>query len=74
MNGMPVFVKIEEYKDVLEVLSLLTKKIERAKDIIARINELKSEENSELEMWEKELSEVENKVEFMNRTLTEPGI
>ena len=40
---MPVFVKIEEYKDVLDVLELIKNKIIQAKDVLGKINELKNE-------------------------------
>ena len=72
-SGMPVFVKIDEYRDVLEVLDLLNKRLIKARETMARINDLKNEEDSELELWEKELSEIEKKVGFMNQTLVEPG-
>ena len=74
MSGMPVFVRIEEYKDVLDVLGLLNKKLERAREIIEKLNELKAEEDAELEIWQKELSEIEKKLEVMNHTLVEPNV
>jgi hypothetical protein len=73
-NGMPVFVKIEEYKDVLEVLDLLNRKLEKAREIMDNINQLKNEEDTELDMWEKELAEVEKKLSFMTKTLMEPSV
>jgi tetrahydromethanopterin S-methyltransferase subunit G len=74
MTGMPVFVRIDEYKDVLEVLNLLNAKLGKAKEIIQRINELKADEDAELEMWQKELSDVEKKMDFLNHTLVEPNV
>lgn len=71
-SGMPVFVKIDEYKDVLEVLDLLNKKLEKAREIMDRINDIKNDEDSELDLWEKELVEIEKKLDFINRTLMEP--
>ena len=73
-NGMPVFVKIDDYKDVLEALNLLNKRLEKAREIMARINDLKNEEDAELDAWDRELQEVEKKLDFMNRTLVEPGM
>jgi hypothetical protein len=73
-DGMPVFVKIDEYKDVLEVLDLLNRKIEKAREIMDQINSLKNQEDSELDMWEKELTEAEKKLSFMTKTLMEPGM
>jgi hypothetical protein len=73
-SGMPVFVRIDEYKDVLEVLDLLNKRVEKAHEIIDRLCQLKEEEETELDVWQKELDEVERKVSFMNRTLVEPNM
>jgi tetrahydromethanopterin S-methyltransferase subunit G len=73
-SGMPVFVRIEEYKEVLEVLDLLNKRLEKAREIMQRINDLKNDEDAELEVWEKGLQDVEKKLDFMNRTLVEPGM
>jgi hypothetical protein len=73
-SGMPVFVRIDEYKDVLEVLNLLNKRLEKAREIMARINDLKNEEDAELDAWDRELADVEKKLDFMNRTLVEPGM
>ena len=73
-KGMPVFVKIDEYKDVLEVMDLLNEKLEKAKEIIAKINELKNEEDTELELWQAELEEIERKLNFVNRSLLKPDI
>jgi len=73
-EGMPVFVKIDEYKDVLEVLKLINDKLEKAKGVITKINQLKNEEDNELEMWQTELEDIENKLILMNKTLLEPNI
>lgn len=69
---MPVFVKIEEYEEVLDVMNLIKNKIEDAKKTISKINELKNEEDSELEMWRATLEEIERKTEFIDRSLFEP--
>ena len=58
-RGMPVFVRIEEYKDVLDVMNMIKNKIEDAKEILGKINELKNEEDAELELWHTGLEEVE---------------
>lgn len=68
----PVFVKIEDYKDILDILGLLKDKLQEAKRTLADINELKNDEDSELEMWESTLDDVEKKLEDIDRTLFEP--
>ena len=70
-EGMPVFVRIEEYKDVLDVMNMIKNKIEEAKETLGKINELKNEEDAELELWHTGLEEVERKVAFVDKVLFE---
>ena len=68
----PVFIKIENYKDVLDVLELIKDRLGEAKRTLADINELKNDEDAELESWSSTLSEIERKMEAIDRTLFEP--
>ena len=68
----PVFVKVDEYKDVLDILDLVKNKIRSAKDTLREINELKNQEDSEIAMWANEIADIERKVEFIDQTLLEP--
>ena len=71
-GGAPVYVRIEEYKDVLDIMNMIRNKIESAKETLAKINELKNEEDAELELWHTGLEEVERKIVFVDKTLFEP--
>ncbi|MAE43083.1 hypothetical protein CMO93_04880 [Candidatus Woesearchaeota archaeon] len=68
----PIFVKIDEYKDILDILSLVKDRLKEAKRSLADINELKNDEDSELEMWSSTLNEIDKRLEVINRTLFEP--
>ncbi len=72
MDGMPVFVKVEEYKEVLELMDVIHRKLEDAKDTLLRINDLKNEEDHLVEQWQNGLVDIEKKIEFINHTLNEP--
>lgn len=71
--GMPVFVRIDEYKDVLDVMNLVKSKIAEAKGTLAKLNDLKNEEDAELELWHTSLDDIERKVEFVDKALFEPS-
>lgn len=71
---MPVFVKIDEYKDVLEVIGLIKNKITQAKDILKKIDDLKNQEESELDSWKISLEEIERKVNDIDNSLVEPNM
>jgi len=72
MREAPVFVKIEDYKDILDILELLKDRLEEAKRTLADINELKNDEDAELDMWGSTLSEIGKKLDSIDRTLFEP--
>lgn len=69
---MPIYVKIEEYRDVLDIMNMIKSKMNEARKILGKINDLKNEEDAELELWHTGLDEVERKVEFVDKTLFEP--
>ncbi len=72
MEKMPVFIKIEEYNDVLELVKAVRQKLEEAKSTLLKINDLKNEEDHQLEMWQNTLAEVEKKIDFIDHSLNEP--
>ncbi len=72
MEKMPVFIKIEEYDDVLNLVRTVKKRLEEAKATLLKINDLKNEEDHQLEMWQSTLSEVEKKIDFIDHSLNEP--
>ena len=69
---MPVFVRVNEYDDVLNLLRAIRRKMDEAKETLAKVNELKNEEDHQLEMWQNTLAEIEKKVDFINHSLSEP--
>lgn len=72
MDGMPVFVRVDEYKEVLELMQMVHNKLEDAKNTLLRINDLKNEEDHLVEQWQNGLADIEKKIEFINHTLSEP--
>jgi len=72
MERMPVFVKVDEYNNVVNVIKSIRKKVEEAKETLAKVHEYKNEEDHQLEVWNNNLNEVEKKVEFIERSLSEP--
>ena len=72
MDRMPVFIKVDEYNDVLELMKMVRKKLDEAKETLLKINDLKNEEDHQLEMWQNTLAEVEKKIDFIDHSLSEP--
>lgn len=72
-NEMPIFVRIEEYRDVLDVVAMIKNKMEEAKELLHKINELKNEEDRELERWQQGLDAVERRMTYIDKSLFEPS-
>lgn len=72
MDKMPVFVKIDEYEDVLTIMNNIRRKLDEAKQTLLKINDLKSEEDQLLEHWQSGLDEIEKKIEFIDHSLNQP--
>jgi len=72
MQEKNVFVKLEEYQDVLDIIVLINEKAKQARTILGKINDLKNQEDIELEAWKNSLDEVERKLKFVDQTLFEP--
>ncbi|MBS3118884.1 hypothetical protein J4417_04365 [Candidatus Woesearchaeota archaeon] len=72
MERMPLFVKIEDYHEVLTLISTLRDKIGDAKQNIDKIHSLKNDEDTELANWGQSLEEIEKKIEVISQHLNEP--
>ncbi len=68
-----VFVKIDEYKDVLRTVGLIKSKLNDAKTTLQKVKELKAQEDAELEGWGSKIGEIEGKIEGIDKILFDPG-
>ena len=67
-----VFVKVEEYKDVLDIITLINEKVKEARVVLGKINDLKNQEDNELGAWRNSLDDVERKLKYIDQTIFEP--
>jgi len=65
----PVFVKIEEYKEVMDIIAAIRKKIDAAMTTVADIRQLKDEEDRELAAWTANLDDVMKKIDAIDQTI-----
>lgn len=66
-----IFVKIEDYNEVLNVVKVVKEKISKAQETINTISELKAEEDKELEQWSNNLKSVTMKVDDIEKSITQ---
>lgn len=71
-SNMPVFVKVDDYKEILDVLDMIKGKIKEIRDTLGSINALRNEEDEELAMWNNAINEIEKKVDNIDRIMLKP--
>ena len=71
-TGAPVFIKVDEYQEILDVLDMIKGKIKEIRDTLGSINALRNEEDAELAMWNNTISEIEKKIDGIDRIMFEP--
>lgn len=67
-----VYIKIDEYQSILDVIHLTQEKIKRSRYLLNKISELKGQEDEALEKWQRELEEVEHRLHAIDQTLFKP--
>ena len=72
MAQKPVYVKLDEYKNILTLVDTLNAQVQAAKETLDEIRKLKQEEDVELEIWQTVIQEIENRMNFIDSTITEP--
>ncbi|MBI2549733.1 hypothetical protein HYV83_00965 [Candidatus Woesearchaeota archaeon] len=66
-----VFIRIDRYKELSEVIKQIRSKLEDAKQALKKAKDLKSQEDAELENWQTELASVEQKLDEISEAITE---
>ena len=66
-----VFVKIDKYKEILEIVEVINKKVNNVKQLISDLEELKNKEEEEIMNWEKNMDEITYKVESIKEQISE---
>lgn len=64
-----MFVKIEKYKELFEIIEVIDKKISNVKQTLSDIEELKRKEDEEINNWEKSIEEVTHKISLIKEDL-----
>ncbi len=71
-TGAPVFVKVDEYREILDVLDMVKAKIKEIRETLGGLNSLRNEEDAELAMWNSTVNEIERKIESIDKLMFEP--
>jgi hypothetical protein len=70
-KNLPVFVKINDYKEVLNVVDVMKQKLKETTGTLEKIKQLKSDEDKELQEWEKNVTEISRRLSFIDSAFFE---
>ena len=65
-KNVPVFVKINDYKEILDIVDVMKQKIKETKVSLIKIREIKNQEDQELQEWTKNIDEVSKRLTFID--------
>lgn len=68
----PVYVKVDDYNDILDILQLTAEKVKKARHLLAKIQDLKKQEDDTVENWKHDLDVVESRILDIDRKLFHP--
>ncbi|MBW2969270.1 hypothetical protein KY304_01530 [Candidatus Woesearchaeota archaeon] len=74
MDKAPVFVKIEDYKDIVDLLALIKDRLKQSKFLLDKVKEIKDQEDAEIRTWTNELNDIDIKINEVDRSLFEPEL
>jgi len=65
-----IFVKIQDYKDIKDILSLMQQKIGEAKAVLERINDIRTKEDKIVAKWGGDIKDIEERLVSINNSLS----
>ncbi len=71
MENVPIYVKVDKYKELLEVLKTINNKLSTVDKTITKINELKAQEDMQIQAWNDNLTDIKSRVEKINQSFYE---
>ncbi|RME54552.1 hypothetical protein D6777_03385 [Candidatus Woesearchaeota archaeon] len=71
MEEKPLFVKVENYREVMSTLEELKEKLKETSTLLNELNRIKDEEEHEIDSWQNELESIKEKLMLIDKTLFE---
>lgn len=65
----PIFVKVDKYEDVLQTVNTIKSKVNEIKVTLGKINDLRNNEDAELESWQATIDDIEKKILYADGVL-----
>jgi len=70
-EGKPIFVKIEQYKEALDILNEINRKVKEAEDVFSEIEKIREERDKKIDIWKANLQKIKEKLMSVDKKLFE---
>lgn len=65
----PVFIRIDKFQSAIETFEEIIDKVTEIEEIIKKTKEIKAREEEELNSWEKEIQNIKNRMDSIDKTI-----
>lgn len=69
--GKEMFVKADKYREILESIDIVRRKVRQSENLLKRMDEIKNIKDKEFEKWRNLLEDIERKSVYIDKTLFE---
>ena len=70
--GAPVFVKVDEYKEILDVVDMIKDKMDEIRKMLQKMSDLRNHEDAEVSMWSSKIEDIDKRIGDIDRMMFEP--
>jgi hypothetical protein len=67
MENVPIYVKVDKYKELVDTLKAISAKIENIDRTIEKVNQLKAQEDLQLQTWSENLGDIKARMDKINK-------
>lgn len=58
----PIYIKIDKYTEIVEIMRVIKNKVEEIKINLKKVEQIKNEQEAEINLWNSRIQEVEQKL------------
>jgi len=66
----PIFIRVQNFKEIVENMISIEKKLNELENIIAKLNDIKQTEDEKIITWQKEIQDIKTKLSILEKNFS----